>query len=38
VQVKVGLVGWVAEVAVDEVVEEDALDLRRNQGGEDEEA
>jgi hypothetical protein len=35
---EVGLVGWVAEVAVDEVAEEDLLDFGGNEGGNDEQA
>jgi hypothetical protein len=35
--VEVGLVDWVAQVAVDEVFEEDLLDLGRDEGGDDEE-
>jgi hypothetical protein len=38
VQVEVGLVDWVAEVAVDEVFEEDPLDFGRDEGGDDEKA
>ena len=38
VEMEVGLVGWVAEVAVDEVAEEDLLDFGGNEGGNDEQA
>jgi hypothetical protein len=38
VEVKVGLVVGLAEVAVDEVAEEDLLDFGGNDGGDEEEA